>query len=274
VKVLVIIVATTFVVLSSRSHRSMVPFIDAPSCLVDYEKVHPPTARRDRFMSKHYVGTELTLFAQAHNWKSYVASMLRPWLGPRVLEVGAGMGTNIPFLFGDPVKEWVAVEPDAGLAGQITGASRVVAGTLEALDPLPRFDAVLYLDVVEHISDDEAELARAMLHLAPGGRLIVLVPAHQFLFSPFDAAIGHYRRYNRARLRQIGPKNGRLEQLLLLDSIGLFASLANKLVLRAANPSPEQIRLWDRTMVPMSRIIDRLIGYRVGKSVLGVWTRS
>jgi SAM-dependent methyltransferase len=225
-------------------------------------------------MNQHYVGSELTLFAQAHNWKSYVASLVRPWLGPRVLEVGAGVGSNIPYLFGDPVKEWVAVEPDAGLAGQITGASHVVAGTLEALDPSPRFDAVLYLDVVEHISDDAAELERAMLHLTPGGRLIVLAPAHQFLFSPFDAAIGHFRRYNRASLRQIGPKDGRLEQLLLLDSIGLFASLANKLVLRAATPSPEQIRLWDRTMVPMSRVIDWLIGYHVGKSVLGIWRRS
>lgn len=225
-------------------------------------------------MSQHYVGSELALFAQATNWKSYVASLLRPWLGPRVLDVGAGIGSNIPALFVDPVKEWVAMEPDAELADQITSASRVVVGTLEALDPAERFDAILYLDVVEHISNDVAELARATQHLAPGGRLIVLVPAHQFLFSPFDAAIGHFRRYSRASLRRIGPRNARLEQLLLLDSLGLFASLANRLVLRAANPTAEQIRVWDRTMVPVSQIIDRLTGYRVGKSVLGVWTLS
>ena len=223
-------------------------------------------------MSQHYIGSELALFAQATNWKSYVAGLLRPWLGPRVLDVGAGIGSNIPALFVDPVKEWVAMEPDADLAGQIKGASRVVVSTLEALDPSERFDAVLYLDVIEHILNDAAELARAVQHLAPGGRLIVLVPAHQFLFSPFDAAIGHFRRYGRASLRRIGPRNGRLEQLLLLDSVGFFASLVNRLVLRTANPTAAQIHVWDRIMVPMSQVIDRMTGYRVGKSVLGVWT--
>jgi SAM-dependent methyltransferase len=223
-------------------------------------------------MSTHYVGSELALFAEATNWKSYVASQLRPWLGPRVLEVGAGIGTNTAQLFVDPVKEWVAIEPDANLAGQIAGVSRVVVGTLAALDPSERFDAILYLDVIEHIEDDAAELERAARHLIPSGRLIVLVPAHQFLFSPFDAAIGHYRRYSRTGLLRIGPGNAHLKRLRLLDSIGLFASLANCLMLRAANPTVEQIRIWDRTMVPTSRVIDRLIGYRVGKSIVGVWT--
>jgi SAM-dependent methyltransferase len=223
-------------------------------------------------MNQPYPGGELAVFAQARNWKSYIASMLNPWLGARVLDVGAGIGGHIPSLFAAPVQEWVAMEPDAALAGQITDASRVVTGTLAALDPAETFDAILYLDVVEHIADDAAELARAVRHLAPGGRLIVLVPAHQFLFSPFDAAIGHHRRYNRASLRRIGPPGATLARLLLLDSVGLLASLANKLVLRSANPSLEQIRVWDRAMVPVSQIVDRLTGYRVGKSVLGIWT--
>jgi SAM-dependent methyltransferase len=223
-------------------------------------------------MSQHYVGTELSLFAQAHNWKSYVASLLRPWLGRRVLDVGAGIGGNIQALFTEPVKEWVAIEPDADQARQIVGASRVVVGTLATLKSSERFEAILYLDVVEHIADDAEELMCATRYLAPGGRLIVLVPAHQFLFSPFDSAIGHYRRYNRGSLRRIGPKNVRLDQLLLLDSVGLFASLANKLVLRSENPSFAQIHLWDKTMVPLSRTVDRLTRYRLGKSALAVWT--
>jgi len=225
-------------------------------------------------MSEHYIGSELALFAEARHWKSYVATLLRPWLGPRVLEVGAGIGSNLPLLFADPVQEWVALEPDADLARQITGASRVIVGTLDALDPSERFDAILYLDVVEHIEDDAAELERAFRHLLPGGKLIVLVPAHPFLFSPFDAAIGHFRRYGRNGLRRIGPVEGRLECLLLLDSVGFFASLANRLVLRSSTPTAGQLRLWDQAMVPMSRVIDRLIFYRVGKSVLGVWRHS
>ncbi|WP_158932590.1 bifunctional 2-polyprenyl-6-hydroxyphenol methylase/3-demethylubiquinol 3-O-methyltransferase UbiG [Acidisphaera sp. S103] len=223
-------------------------------------------------MSEHYAGSELSLFAEARHWKSYVATLLRPWLGPRVLDVGAGIGSNLPLLFADPVKQWVALEPDADLLRQVTGASRTIVGTLDALDPSEQFDAILYLDVVEHIEDDAAELERAFRHLLPGGRLIVLVPAHQFLFSPFDAAIGHFRRYGRSGLRRIGPAEGRLECLLLLDSVGFLASLANRLVLRSSMPTAGQIRLWDQAMVPMSRVIDRLLSYRVGKSVLGVWS--
>jgi len=223
-------------------------------------------------MSQHYVGNELSLFAQAHNWKTYMASIFRPWLGRRVLDVGAGIGSNIPDLFTDPVEEWVAMEPDADLARQIVGASRVIAGTLTTLDASERFETILYLDVLEHIANDTAELLHATQYLAPGGRLVVLVPAHQFLFSPFDSAIGHYRRYGRGSLRRIGPKNGRLEQLLLLDSVGLLASLANKLVLRSAHPTLGQIHVWDRTMVPLSRALDRLTGYRVGKSAVAVWS--
>ena len=64
---------------------------------------------------------------------------------------------------------------------------------------------MLYIDVLEHIEHDLDELARAASHLAPGGHLVVLAPAHQALFSDFDRAIGHYRRYNRAGLQKLAP---------------------------------------------------------------------
>src|SRR5690348_1187285 len=70
-------------------------------------------------MSDHYIGTELELFATARTWKSYVARRLRPFIGKRVLEVGAGIGGNIPFLCNPSVTEWTALEPDASQAEQI-----------------------------------------------------------------------------------------------------------------------------------------------------------
>ena len=233
-------------------------------------------------MSGRYVGSELELFAQATNWKSYIAATLRPHLGARVLEVGAGIGGNIPALFGGGVREWVALEPDAEqarriseavVAGKLPPATRVITGTLDTLDDARLFDAILYIDVIEHIDDDADELHRAMRKLVPGGRLIVLVPAHQFLFSPFDAAIGHYRRYSRAGLRGIGPAGSRLEMLRMMDSVGFFAGLANRMVLRAAMPSARQIQVWDRLMVPVSRWLDPMLSYRFGKSIVAVWSR-
>jgi hypothetical protein len=130
------------------------------------------------------------------------------------------------------------------------------------------------MDVLEHIADDLSELAEAIDHLDAGGHLIVLAPAHQWLFTPFDNAIGHHRRYSRASLRSVAPGDLSVVRLVYLDSIGMFASLGNRLVLRSSMPSPRQIAVWDRLMVPLSRAADPLLAYSVGKSVLGVWKKS
>lgn len=226
-------------------------------------------------MSFHYSGDELPLMAQAGHWKAYLAAQLRPYLGPAVLEVGAGIGGNLPHLFQLPVRQWTALEPDAAQARQITDPrARVIVGTLDTLAAADRFDSVLYLDVLEHIADDAAELRRAASHLRPGGHLIVLAPAHPFLFSPMDAAVGHHRRYTRSDLRRLTPPGCRIERLCHLDAAGFFASLANRLVLRAPRLSPPQVRFWDGTLVPASRILDPLVGHRFGRSLLAVWRRA
>jgi SAM-dependent methyltransferase len=228
-----------------------------------------------------YVGQELQLFARAHNWKRYWATLLQPYLEGEVLEVGAGLGTNARLLRSNRQRRWVCLEPDPRLFEQLRAAfsnpgdsieSRL--GTLDRLDPAERFDVILYIDVLEHIRDDAGELRRAAAHLRDRGRLIVLSPAHPWLFSPFDSALGHHRRYTRKTLEATANDIGylRLERLWYLDSWGLFASTANRLVLRQALPTLRQIRFWDRLLVPLSRFFDPLLLYRIGKSVLGVWT--
>jgi hypothetical protein len=59
-----------------------------------------------------------------------------------------------------------------------------------------------------------------------------------------------------------------------LDGVGLLASLANRIVLKSGAPTKSQIRFWDTCMVPLSRVVDPLLGYRVGKSIIGVWRLS
>jgi SAM-dependent methyltransferase len=223
-------------------------------------------------MTSTYVGTELELFAQARNWKSYVGSALVPYVRGRVLDVGAGIGGNIRALSNAAVTEWVALEPDARLAATIDAdRCTVMTGTLESVAPGERFDTILYMDVLEHIADDRQEIARATRLLAPGGCLIVLAPAHQFLFSPFDTAVGHYRRYSLKQLRALRPARFRTEMCRLMDSVGFFASLANRAMLRQSVPTERQIALWDGLMVRASRIVDPLAGFKLGKSALMVW---
>jgi len=234
-------------------------------------------------MTTRYVGSELELFAAATNWKGYFARLLAPFIGARVLEVGSGLGTNIGYLHGPAVRDWTSLEPDESLAhhiasriaaGDLPPDCHVIAGTIASIKPANRFDTVLYVDVLEHIADDAGELAAAAAALAPGGHLVVLAPAHQFLFSPFDGAIGHWRRYNGAALANLTPRGCRIRARLALDSAGFLASLANRLLLKASMPSRGQIAFWDRVLVPVSRMLDAVTGRRFGKTVVAVWQRE
>ena len=117
-------------------------------------------------------------------------------------------------------------------------------------------------------------MLRATAHLQPGGHLVVLSPAHQFLYTPFDRAIGHFRRYSRASLRAAAPPELRETNLIYLDSVGMIASAANRLLLSQSMPSEHQILAWDRLMIPVSRVLDPLFLNRVGKSVVGIWRRE
>jgi SAM-dependent methyltransferase len=228
--------------------------------------------------SQAYTGSELEIFAHAQRWKAYFKGILLPCLGKRVLEVGAGLGATTLVLCDGWQEQWVCLEPDPQLLAQVRektlpSCCTPQPGFVSSLPAQDLFDSILYIDVLEHIEDDCAELERASLHLAPGGRLVVLSPAYQFLYSPFDHSIGHYRRYDRASLSALTPPGCKIVKMQYLDSVGLFTSLANRLFLRQALPTHAQILFWDRNLVPLSRLFDRLTGFRFGRSILGVWER-
>ena len=230
-----------------------------------------------------YGGEELELFALAVRWKAYIRENFAPFLGPRVLEVGAGFGAVTRALLHEKVNRWTCLEPDVQLASRIACTVgdhpvrkriEVVHGSTSDLIVGNRYDTVLYVDVLEHIEDDAAELRRAFDLLAEGGRLIVLSPAYNWLCSPFDSALGHYRRYTAKSLAAVAPISARCERLFYLDSVGLLVSLANKLLLRQSLPTRSQILLWDGTLIPLSRILDPLIAFRAGRSIVGIWRKT
>ena len=233
--------------------------------------------------SYHYIGDELDLFARAIHWKQYVRHSLMPHIRGSVLEVGAGIGGTTAFLRPSDHRDWRCLEPDPKLAAILEQTLRqhwprfkadVLVGSIEALPGEQSFDTILYIDVLEHIEDDRAELTRAAALLARRGRLIVLSPAHNFLFSEFDRAIGHFRRYDRKMLKLISPQDLTLRELFYLDTVGMLLSLGNRVLLRNPRPTYRQLAFWDRCIVPCSRLVDPITFHRLGKTVIAVWEKA
>ena len=234
-----------------------------------------------RTATGEYVGSELELFARAQNWKSYWSSKIKPLLGNSILEVGAGVGSNL-LLLRENHQQWTALEPDqtqsdtiAALLNEENPASSisVINGTLLDIDPEQVFDSIIYIDVLEHIENDVLEIKHAYKHLSKGGRIIVLAPAHQVLFSPFDNSVGHYRRYNKKTLSNLRPSKAVLETVFYLDSVGCIASWCNSKILKSGMPSKSQIWFWDRLMVPLSRVFDLITAYQLGKTIIAVFKK-
>lgn len=207
----------------------------------------------------------LEVTQQAANYNAWLYARARPYLGRRVLDLGAGIGT-FTRLAADDGRDVAALEPHreyAQLLEREFGARSnvgVVCSTAEELRDTKRasFDSVLCFNVLEHIRDDASTLSAAHDVLVPGGRLLLLVPAHSLLFGEVDRMIGHERRYSRAPLgkllRSVGFDVETLRYVNPVGAVGWFVTFR----LRRPQRWPRgQYRLFDR-LVPALRALDRL----------------
>ena len=143
-------------------------------------------------------------------YNRWIWERIEPFVGQRVLEVGAGSGTMTRFLYGRELI--VATDRETPYLDRLRNAFRRRPGIiidrldLEAADPgdLGRygFDTVTCINVLEHAADDALALRRTYDLLVPGGRVIVYVPADPSLYGTMDRGIGHLRRYSREELTE------------------------------------------------------------------------
>jgi cyclopropane fatty-acyl-phospholipid synthase-like methyltransferase len=234
-------------------------------------------------MGNNYQGNELDLFAKAINWKSYFSSFIKPYLNDKVLEVGAGQGGTTE-IFANEIKnrKWTCVEPDTILCEkilyliadeQLPNNVKVLNGTIDKINN-DNFDTILYIDVIEHLERPELEIKKAADLLTSDGYLVILVPAHNYLYSSFDKSIGHKTRYNKKLLKTIIPNSLSKSDVRYLDSVGFLASFMNRMILKQSMPTTKQILFWDGVLVQLSKTIDKLLFYKCGKSLLGVWKKK
>jgi len=162
--------------------------------------------------------------------ESLIDRRVRPPAGARILEVGCGTGHNLQMLERFGQVDAVEVDRDARTFAEKRLGRKIASARLPALRGIERgaYDLVAALDVVEHIDDDRSTVAALASCLKPGGKLLVTVPAHQWMWSAHDELNHHKRRYSKRALRKLIE-----ESPLKLDAIGYFNSILFPLAVAA-----------------------------------------
>jgi SAM-dependent methyltransferase len=172
---------------------------------------------------------EMAALDQRHWWYRARREVLDALIGrlglpadARILEIGCGTGHNLAMLSRFGTVDAIEVDPAARAMAEQRLGRPVMDAPLPALDGVAErtYDLVAAFDVIEHIADDHAALESIARRLTPGGRFILTVPAHQWMWSAHDTVNHHHRRYSKRRLRQLIEGSP-----LKLQRIGYFNSL-------------------------------------------------
>ncbi len=209
----------------------------------------------------------------AKNYHRWIIDEFAPYLGKVVAEVGAGRGDVTRLLKRADIRSLLAFEPSASLFPSLQRElsdwpAATAVNDFFSCDSSRTFDTVLYLNVLEHIEDDVAEISKARKMLKPDGYLLIFVPALRWLYSDFDKSIGHFRRYGRGGLRRLVCESGfRIVKLRYFDLAGVLPWYVNFVLLRRPMTTAG-VSAYDRWVVPVMRRLERWFSPPIGKNIL------
>ena len=227
-----------------------------------------------------YAANDLETIEEARRYGEHVFELFRPFIGRRVLEVGAGIGTMSRKLV-RAANLVVGIEPNANCFTRLESAMRgepkftLLSCHLEEcdLDDLraKQLDTVYCVNVLEHIEDDVAALRTFKDLIATRGHVLIYVPAVQAAYGPLDAELGHHRRYSKRTLRAAFAAAGLdLIRLRYANPIGLIGWLYNSHVTKARHHSLEQVKMFERFVAPWALPLERLIPPPIGSSLVAI----
>jgi len=218
-----------------------------------------------------YPGKELEIFDKAVLWRKYIYFLVKKYIKNDLLEVGAGIG-SFTENYKNNLKNITLTELDKQnikrLKKRFKGSKiKIKAELTSKLNG--KFNSILYMNVLEHIKNDKKEINISLSKLNKKGYLIILVPAHNELYTKFDKEIGHFRRYKVNFFKKLKFKDAKIVKLQYLDCLGYFLYYLNKIFYKnEIYPSKTKIFIWDKFFTPLTFFFDRFLNYRFGKNVL------
>ena len=223
--------------------------------------------------------SDLEIAAEAENYRRWLLRRFRPYIGQRILEAGAGIGNYTELLLDYELVVPTDVYPPCldVLRQRLGDRLKVDPVAADLADSAIRnlahhqFDTVMCVNVLEHVEDDIAALANIHALLQPGGRLILYVPAHQFLYGPVDRSLDHFRRYSRREVRRKLQEAGfTVEHLSEMHFLGIAGWFLNNRVQHRQTISSAQLGVYDKWIVPWVERLERVVPPPIGLSIFAV----
>ncbi len=211
----------------------------------------------------------------AVKYRRYLFDLLAPHCSGTILEVGAGTGdfaAQFP-----PDQPLILTDSDPrcvrSLRARFKARPSVSVSPLDLAAPTPgeTVGSAIAINVLEHIDDDVGALESVAARVAPGGRIVVFVPGYPALYGPFDDLVGHVRRYTPASLTDAVRTAGL--EVALVKPVNFIGGIAWWLAVKLGKrtrPDPRLVRLYDRLLVPLVRLIERRWTPPFGQSVMCV----
>ena len=226
-----------------------------------------------------YEGQVLETLAKATNYYAWIFKSVAPWVRGNVIEYGAGLGTASERLV-TLADRLTLVEPTVQLANVLCSRFAndprvaIAAETIETHAPriaANTVDCVVLINVLEHIEDDSEAMVLIFRMLKPGGRLIVFVPAGEFLMSKMDLVLGHFRRYDTNDLMsKITGAGGEMLLCRYFDMAGVVTWWVVNTLMGATTLYPTLLRINDKVVVPISRAFERIVPIPIGKNLISI----
>ncbi|HEX5760375.1 MAG TPA: glycosyltransferase [Thermoanaerobaculia bacterium] len=235
----------------------------------------------DLYAEDEYGSHILHSLERAQRFNRWMAESIAPHVGARVLEIGAGIGNITAWLLPRDLYLATDINPHylAYLRNLALGKPYLDVARMNLQEPSDfapwqgAFDTVICLNVLEHVRDPLLALRHMHGALAPGGRLVLYVPAGQRLFSSLDEVLGHRTRYDRAMLeRELEATGFRLQEVRDFNRAGVPGWWLNGRVLRRRRFSKVQLKLFNM-LVPLIRRADRVLPWQ-GLGMVAVAQRA
>ena len=254
----------------------------AAYCIFRYSPLGERVARsraareRDVPLTAAELREGLNHLAEADGYADYLVDEIEPWIAGNIHEIGAGVGT-IATRLAARGHDIVASEFDEEQISTLEAAlapypnAKVVAGDLFELTKTEFAHTVILANVLEHIEDDIEALRHIRDSLQPNGTVILLVPAHESLYSNFDRAIGHFRRYRRDDLvNRVAAAGLSVEKATYINAPGAVLWWGWARLLRQNPTAPGPSKLFDRVVLPVVKACDRRFDAPFGQSLMVV----